>query len=85
MTTGLESAKQALDSIITYDDLTDWYEKALRGEYSYLLGEKVIAILSSEIRNEFPSIENTDYDEFKRQRGYDCLSSDFWNIEDVRS
>ncbi|EDN70365.1 type II restriction enzyme HaeII [Beggiatoa sp. PS] len=69
-----------IQSIITIDELIDWYDKALIGKYSELLGEKVIATLSEEIKNEFPSVGNNDFQNFKKNRGYTSLKSEYWQI-----
>ena len=49
--------KSKIQSIITEDDLIDWYEKALRGKYSNLLGQKLLDILQEQVEEEFPSVE----------------------------
>ena len=70
-----------IQSIITIDDLINWYNKALTGRYSKLLGELVISTLSEEIKNEFPSVGNNDFQEFKTNRGYHLLKNSYWAIE----
>lgn len=52
--------KSKIQSIITEDDLIDWYEKALRGKYSSLLGTKLLDILQEQVEEEFPSIEEKE-------------------------
>ena len=47
-----------IQSIITENELTSWYDKALRGKYSDMTGEKLLSYLRVEIANEFPSAEN---------------------------
>ncbi len=70
--------KSKIQSIITENDLLDWYEKALRGNYSKLIGNQVLKNLSDEIKIEFPASDNTEFSAFYEQRGYSSLSDDFW-------
>lgn len=65
-----------IQSIITEDDLVNWYEKALRGKYSDLLGEKLLQTLISEIAAEFPSVDNTP--EILKERHYELIADEFW-------
>ena len=55
--------------IITEKDLIQWYEKALRGKYASLLGERLLNILQIEIAEEFPSVAETP--DILLMRGYD--------------
>ncbi|MCL2742294.1 MAG: HaeII family restriction endonuclease [Planctomycetaceae bacterium] len=48
--------KNRIQSIITETDLIEWYEKALRGKYAEIMGDKLLARLSEEIGEEFPSV-----------------------------
>lgn len=70
--------RSRIQAIITIDDLIDWYHRALKGKYAYLIGEQVINTLSEEIKNEFPSVGSTDFQNFKKDRGYNILVSDYW-------
>ena len=63
-----------IQSVITEDELEDWYEKALRGQSSELIGDKILQKLANEIKVEFPSI-TSEFDDFFKERGYDNLSS----------
>ncbi len=74
--------KSRIQSIITEDDLIKWYEKALRGKYGNILGDKLLETLCIEIENEFPSSNTDDFKEFVRNRGYDKLSDCYWSIVD---
>lgn len=65
-----------IQSIVTENDLIDWYEKALRGSYSDKLGEKLLYCLASEIAEEFPSVDNTP--EIIKKRHYELVSDPFW-------
>lgn len=51
--------KCRIQSIITENDLIRWYEKALRGKYAELLGEKLLNTMRGEIAKEFPSLNET--------------------------
>lgn len=48
--------KARIQSIVTEDMLIDWYEKALRGKYSDLLGGKLLDCIKESIEEEFPSV-----------------------------
>jgi len=67
-----------IQSIITIDDLDEWYDKVLRGKYSSLLGDKVIELLANEIMHEFPSVGNQNFQLFKAERGYTKLKNQYW-------
>lgn len=67
-----------IQSIITEDELEKWYEKALRGQSSELIGDKILQKLANEIKVEFPST-TPEFDDFFKERDYDQLSPiDFW-------
>jgi HaeII restriction endonuclease len=70
--------KSRIQSIITENDLNDWYEKALRGKYATQIADKMLQILSNEIKAEFPITENTAFTKFFNGRGYNTLSDTFW-------
>ena len=63
-----------IQSVITEDELEDWYEKALRGQSSELIGDKILQKLANEIKVEFPST-TSEFDDFFKERGYDNLPS----------
>lgn len=67
-----------IQSVITEDELDMWYEKALRGPSSELIGDKILQKLANEIKVEFPST-TSEFDDFFNTRGYHQLGSvDFW-------
>ena len=70
--------KSRIQSIITENDLNDWYEKALRGKYGNQIGDKMLQILADEIITEFPATNNTEFLKFFNGRGYDNLTDAFW-------
>lgn len=77
--------RSKIQAIITVDDLEHWYEKALRGVYSHEMGERIISMLSNEIKKEFPSVGNNDFQAFKDSRGYSSLSSRYWGLSRVKT
>ena len=68
--------RSKIQSIVTEDDLVEWYEKALRGTYSELLGDKLLSTLIQEIAEEFPSTDETP--QVIKDRHYELISDDFW-------
>ena len=72
--------RSRIQAVITINELISWYEKALKGHFSNILGERIISILANEIKAEFPSVGSNDFQEFKKQRGYHKLKSDYWGI-----
>lgn len=70
--------KNRIQSIITETDLCNWYEKALRGKYSDIMGNKLINTLIDEIANEFPSVDNGA--DCIKDRQYELLHNAEWGI-----
>lgn len=68
--------KNHIQSVVTESDLINWYEKALRGTYSEVLGEKLLYRLAEEIALEFPSVDSTP--QIIKDRHYENISDDFW-------
>lgn len=68
--------KSHIQSIVTENDLINWYEKALRGSYSNQLGEQLLYCLANEIAEEFPSVDTTP--EVIKNRHYETISDPFW-------
>ena len=69
-----------IQSVITEDELDEWYEKALRGQSSTLIGDKILQKLANEIKIEFPST-TSEFDDFFTTRGYHHFPSvDFWQV-----
>lgn len=65
-----------IQSIVTENDLISWYEKALRGKYSTVLGDKLLYCLAQEIAEEFPSVDTTP--EIIKSRHYENIKDDIW-------
>ncbi len=68
--------KSKIQSIVTEQDLIDWYEKALRGQFSAQLGDNLLLTLSEEIADEFPSVDSTP--EVIKKRHYEKIKDDYW-------
>jgi len=62
--------KAKIQSIITESDLIRWYEKALRGTFSELCGDKILKKLSDEIQVEFPTTDKKEFLQFIQKCGY---------------
>lgn len=65
-----------IQSIVTEDNLVEWYEKALRGTFSDDIGGKLLGYLCEELTKEFPSIDETP--EALRVRQYENITDSFW-------
>lgn len=65
-----------IQSIITENNLIEWYEKALRGKYANIIGDKLIWCLCEEIAEEFPSVDTTP--DILKNRHYEKISDSFW-------
>lgn len=70
--------KSKIQSIVTESDLLRWYEKALRGKFSNLIGDAVLKKLSDEIQVEFPSTDKKEFLFFIEKRGYYELTNKNW-------
>ena len=68
--------KSRIQSIVTEDDLVEWYEKALRGKYSEQMGNKLIGTLIEEISEEFPSLDTQS--KILSSRHYEKIQDHFW-------
>ena len=65
-----------IQSVVTENDLVNWYEKALRGQYSELLADKLLYCLAQEIAEEFPSVDNTP--DIIKMRHYENVKDPKW-------
>lgn len=65
-----------IQSVVTESDLVSWYEKALRGQYSELLAEKLLYSLAQEIAEEFPSVDGTP--DIIRELHYETIKDPKW-------
>lgn len=62
--------KARIQSIITQSKLEEWYDRALKGDYSELLSPLLLSTLAEEIINEFPASEVGDFANFFNGRRY---------------
>lgn len=69
--------RSRIQSIVTEKNLIDWYEKALRGKFSNVIGDKLIEKLCDEIAEEFPAVANLP--EILSARHYEKIFDEFWN------
>lgn len=70
--------KSRIQSIVVESELVEWYEKALRGNYSHQIGDKLLKYIEDEIILEFPSADNSDFIQFYNSRGYNQIKDTFW-------
>lgn len=70
--------KSRIQGVVTEKELVNWYEKALRGDFSDSLGKKIINTIVAQIQKEFPSTDN-NFVPFWNSRGYsdDLIPSDW--------
>jgi len=68
--------KNRIQSVVTESNLVGWYEKALRGTYSEILGDELLDCLCEEIAEEFPSVDDTPA--ILKERHYELIEDDFW-------
>lgn len=68
--------KSHIQSIVTENDLIDWYEKALRGKYSEILSNSLLERLAEEISLEFPYVD--DIPHVLRERHYERIKNSYW-------
>lgn len=69
--------KNRIQSVVTENDLVEWYEKALRGIYASMLSDKLLLTLAEEIALEFPSIDKMP--DTLIARNYENIKDDFWS------
>lgn len=70
--------KSRIQSIVVESELIEWYNEALRGDFSHILGDKLIKSISEEIKLEFPSVINII--PFMKERKYDNIKDKIFNI-----
>ena len=67
-----------IQSIVTENDLIDWYEKALRGKYCDELGNELLYRLCGEIAHEFPATDETP--KIIKDRHYELVRDTYWKL-----
>ena len=70
--------RSRIQSIITIEELSDWYNRALTGKHHLLLGNNLLENIREQIQLEFPSVGNQEFNEFVKERGYDQIQCDNW-------
>lgn len=70
--------KSHIQSIVTEDNLTDWYNKALTGEFADILADNLLDRLRTEIAQEFPSVSDANTPEILTSRNYPALEVPDW-------
>lgn len=68
--------KSRIQSVVTEDDLVEWYDKALRGAYSDTMGAMLLKTMCEQINLEFPSILQNRA--VLSKRGYEKIKDDYW-------
>lgn len=70
--------RSRIQSIITIEELSNWYDKALTGKHHKLLGNKLLENIIEQIQLEFPSVGNNEFDDFVKSRNYHQIKHDNW-------
>ena len=70
--------KSRIQSVITENELFAWYEKALRGKYGDVMGDRLLNTLIEEIAEEFPSVDNGA--DCLKDRHYDLIHDKEWGV-----
>lgn len=70
--------KARIQSIITENELENWYEKAMRGAHASEIGTKILSILKEQIVTEFPASNSQEFIRFYENRGYHRLYDADW-------
>lgn len=71
--------RSRIQSIVTIEELFNWYDKALKGKHSILLGDSLLENIREQIQLEFPSIGSNKFIEFIESRGYHKINYSGWN------
>ena len=69
-----------IQSIITFEEVYEWYRIAFTGRYSDTLSPMILAMIQEQILLEFPILDNDDFNSFYDQRGYSNLDLDNLNL-----
>lgn len=67
-----------IQSIVTIEELAEWYERALRGQFRHIVSQPLLQYLAEEIQAEFPSVGDSSFDSFVSERGYDQIRKQGW-------
>lgn len=72
--------RSRIQSIVTEADLTNWYNKALRGRHSSELGDLLLSRMKEELTMEFPAIDEVP--EIISQRHYELINNEDWTVSE---
>ena len=70
--------RSRIQSIITIEELSNWYNRALTGKHALLLGDNLLKNIREQIQLEFPSVGSNEFDEFVASRGYYQIKYNNW-------
>lgn len=62
--------KSRIQSVITESQLLNWYNKALKGQFSSVIGDNLLKKIMDEILIEFPTTNNKEFSKFLQARNY---------------
>lgn len=71
--------RSKIQSIVTEHHLTAWYEAALRGKHSSIMGNQLLATLQSTLAKEFPSVGGLP--NILQERHYDLIQNADWEVD----
>jgi len=72
--------KSKIQSIITEEELIDWYNIAFHGQFNEQIGKQLLYYLKTEILKEFPSSTKDIIFKLFNNRDYNLIKTDdFWN------
>lgn len=71
-----------IQSIITEDNLSHWYAKALRGRFANDLGDTLMEKIRTEVAREFPSVIGMPGVIINRD--YEVIADDYWSVSDAK-
>lgn len=64
-----------VQTIITFNQVVDWYDRVMRGKHSVNIGSLVLSAVKEELELEFPMLGlSSEFDEFCKTRGYLSLN-----------
>jgi type II restriction enzyme len=63
-----------IQSIITFEEVYEWYRIAFTGKYSDILSQKILSMIQDQILLEFPILDSDDFNSFYNERGYGNLN-----------
>lgn len=75
----LRQMGQRIQGVVVQSQLATWYEEAMRGQFSPLMGDDLLNSLRQEFQNEFPY--STTFNEFYQERKYHLFPQNkslFW-------